>query len=99
MANYRPIATLNCLHKIYAAIIQKRIVKAIDVHIQKTQYGFRCSRSTSQAIYLARRIQYIAEAPGDNIILVFLDWEKPFDKVDQNKLIEALQRMEFLEKW
>ena len=30
---------------------------------------------------------------GQNLTLVLLDWEKAFDKVDQEKLHEALERM------
>ena len=80
LANYRPIALLNTVYKIYVAIIHKRISETIDAHITKTQYGFRKSRSTSHALYLARRIQDLAEQSGENIVLVLLDWEKAFDK-------------------
>ena len=58
------------------------------------EYGFRANRSTAQALFIARRIQDLAEEAGhDNTILVFLDWEKAFDKVDQDRMIEALKRI------
>ena len=34
-----------------------------------------------------------AEASVNQILLVFLDWEKAFDRVRQDKLVEALTRM------
>ncbi len=79
-------------------MIQKRIAKVTDKHIQKTQFGSRANKSTSQALFIARRIQDLAEESGQNIILTFLDWEKAFDKVDQKRLIEALSRLNFPEK-
>ena len=93
IANYRPISLLNGTYKIYASIIQKRIANKIDQHLHQTQFGFRSKKSTSQALYLARRIQDIAEQSGESIVLVMLDWEKAFDKIDQTKLIEALDRL------
>ena len=58
-----------------------------------TQYGFRPSRSTSQAIYLTRRVQDISEQKGANMIITFLDWEKAFDKVQHCRLLIALRRL------
>ena len=67
---------MNTIYNIYAATIQARLAGKIDQYTNKTQYGFRKSRSTSHALYLARRIQDIAEESGGNIIMVLLDWEK-----------------------
>ena len=88
-ASYRPISLLNTIYKFYAAIIQRRLASRIDKHINKTQYGFRKKRSTSHALFVARRIQDIFEESGDNVGLVLLDREKAFDKIDQKRLIEA----------
>ena len=93
MANYRPISWLNGAYKILAAIIQKIISSKIDQVIQNTQYGFRANRSTSQAFYIARRLQDLAEQSGQGMIMCFLNWEKAFDKVDQTRMMEALERL------
>lgn len=45
------------------------------------QFGFRRHRSTTHALFVARRIQDIGEQTGDNLIITLLDWEKAFDKV------------------
>ena len=42
---------------------------------------YRESRSTSQAIFIARRMQDISEKSGNNLAMVLLDWEKAFDKI------------------
>ena len=98
LANYRPIALLNCMYKIYAGIIQKRISEKIDPYIQSTQFGFRQKRSTAQALYIARRVQDIAEQSGDQVVLTMLDWEKAFDKINQERLLEALTRLNIPDK-
>ena len=92
-ANYRPIALLNTLYKMYASIIQKRLSDGIEDRIWETQFGFRKKKSTSQPLFITRRLQDQAESTGDKLFLIFLDWEKAFDKVDQEKLIEAMTRL------
>ena len=65
--------------------------ESVSHRLQETQYGFRANRSTAQALYIARRIQDLAEAAHDNTILFFLDGGGAFDKVDQDRMIEALK--------
>jgi len=42
---------------------------------------------------LARRLLDLAEQTDQNLAMILLDWEKAFDKINQNKLIEALERL------
>ena len=79
-------------------MIQKRLANGIDKHIHKMQYGFRKGRSTSQPLFLCRRIQDLSEAFKKKLTLVFLDWEKAFDNIYQDELINALRRMSIPEE-
>ena len=76
-------------------MIRSRMQKAVEDELTKTQYGFRPGKSTSHAIYVARRIQDYAESKGTRLSLALLDWEKAFDKIQHDKSILALQRMGF----
>ena len=71
---------------------------ALEEKIWKTQYGFRRKHSTNQALYLVRRLQDISEAAGDKMMMLFLDWEKAFDKVDQQQLLKAIKRLNVPDK-
>ena len=93
LANYRPISLLNCIYKIYAAMIQKRLADGLEVHMQATQYGFRTKRGTADAIKYVRRLMDKGEMTNTRTLLVLLDWEKAFDKVHHVRLFEALARM------
>lgn len=95
LENYRPISLLQTNFKLIAAIIRDRATAAIDQKLMPTQYGFRAAKSTSHAIFLARRIMERCEAAGTRATLVLLDWEKAFDKVSHGKLQEALTRLDF----
>ena len=92
-SNYRPIALLQSLYKIHAALLRNRLIKGLDDRIYRSQHGFRSKRSTAQPLFIARRLIDIAEAAGEDLFLVFLDWEKAFDTIDQEELINAVWRM------
>ena len=91
--NYRPISLLNSMYKIFAAIVQKRLAKTLDKHLQKTQFGFRKDKSTADAIHLIRRMTEQGQQTRNKIHMVLLDWEKAFDKVDRGGMFKALERM------
>ena len=96
--NYRPISLLNAIYKLYAKIVKNIISKVIDDYIASTQYGFRKARSTAQAIHVVRRIAVFAEIGGSEMNMFLLDWEKAFDRVFHQKLLESLRRLRILEK-
>ena len=89
---------LSSCYKIMAALVKERLDAGLDEWICSTQYGFRKVRSTAQAIFLARCLQDIAEKSNAKCILVLLDWEKAFNRVSQDKLMEILFRLKVPQK-
>ena len=62
------------------------------------QFGFRRKRSTADAIAIIRRIAQIAESHTEKFErnktqMVFLDWEKAFDKVTHQALEKTLVKL------
>ena len=92
-ASHRPIALLNTMYKIYAALIQKRLAAEHDHHIRDTQFGFRANRSTKEPIFILRRYQDYSAKTGHPAHILFLDWKQAFDKIDHRSLLVALKRM------
>ena len=66
----------------------KGTTKVIAAVLQQT-YS-KTSKKTSQPLF--------SEAAGEKMILLFLDWEKAFDKVDQHELLNAISRLNIPEK-
>ena len=89
----RPIALLDLVYKIIAGILKTRIEAQMAHALQKTQYGFRANRSTGDAIQLIRRVLEMGARTHNKVIMILLDWEKAFDKVDREGLMEAIRRM------
>ena len=63
------------------------------------QYAFRRGRSTAEPLAAIRRIADLAESTKQPVCMCFLDWSKAFDRIKQEKLIEARQRMSLPEKF
>ena len=93
-ANYRPISLLQSIYKIYAGLIKNKLSDTIDERSWDLQYGFRGKKSTAQAMVVFRRLQDINQrSDGEALTLIFLDWEKAFDKVDQEELLNTIKRL------
>ena len=74
-------------------MVQHRLAKALDNKIMETQYGFRRKKSTIDALFIARRLQDYAERRGDKGLMLLLDWEKAFDRIDHDMMFKALETM------
>eukprot|EP00973_Karenia_brevis_P030637 4224555-Karenia_brevis.AAC.1 len=81
------------MYKVFVKIVHRRLSGVIDPYLDNTQYGFRPKRSTSQAIHVIRRVADYAEMEGSEMHLLLLNWEKAFDRIKHEKLIESLKRM------
>ena len=91
--NYRPISLLNTSCKIFAYILKVRIAVALDNKIGETQSGFRKGRSTIDPLFCVRRLVDVVEQGYEPLVMIFLDWEKAFDKIDHQKMFASLERL------
>ena len=79
----------NCMQPCF----KKRLEHGLEPHLHATQYGFRANKSTSHAIYLTRRLLEYGEATHNPLLVVLLDWEKAFDKLNPEGIVHALHRL------
>ena len=91
-SSYRPIALLNITYKILAKLIQERLRTSLDERIVEFQFGYRRGKSTAEPIFIARRVQELAEKYGCPLYMLALDYSKAFDSIPHEKLTESLQR-------
>ena len=95
-ANYRPISLLNFLGKVFAKILNNKLITHLDNHgiIKESQHGFRKRRSSVTLI--ANLYERIAREKAGNrktlVTLVLRDVKKAFDKVWHNGLIYKLMQ-------
>ena len=80
LRNYRPICLLSQMYKLFTRIILNRISSTLEEQQPKEQAGFRKGYS------IERCHEY--KIP---ICLAFIDYEKAFDNVEVNAVLQALK--------
>jgi hypothetical protein len=88
--DYRPITLMNCILKIFEALIYRRLYPILDPFLPVQQYGFRKLRSSSDQA--ANLIMHIQGARSQNLFcgVIFIDIKKAFDRIDRTILISDL---------
>lgn len=93
--NYRPISLLNVDYKICAKVLANRIKLVLDHVIHTDQSGFITHGDIGENVLLSQAIIDFCEEQQKDGYLVFLDWEKAFDRVDHDFMLRVLERMGF----
>ena len=91
-SNYRPIALISCLSKVFETILNKKILKHLSSNnlLSDRQYGFRKGRSTGDLLaYLSESWASSFRDFGESFA-VALDIAKAFDRVWHKALISKL---------
>ena len=74
-------------------MLAARLHVGLEGSLRSTQYGFRKGRSTAEPMFIVRRVQELVLEKRDQALhLVFLDWQKAFDRVDTRCLPRVLGR-------
>ena len=93
--NYRGIALIDILSKVYINIITRRLTFYTQAYncICENQCGFREGYSTiDNAFVLYSIINKYLSMKGKSIYVAFIDFQKAFDSVDRCILYEVLHK-------
>ena len=94
VGNYRPVSTLPIFGKIFEKVIYSRIYNfalAQDI-LDKNQFGFRKSHSTSHAVNYSVKIIEDRVRKQNHVLGIFIDLSKAFDTIDHPTLLTKLDR-------
>ena len=92
VSNYRPIAILSPLSKVFEKILKERISSYLDKinFFTKYQFGFRANRSTEHAVAaLSLEINYCLD-DDFHVATVFYDIKKAFDTLNHEILLNKM---------
>ena len=83
---------LSCLGKLFTKILNERLLKySIQKNIfAKEQIGFLRGNRTSDNLIILHSLVQEKLKSGKKLFACFVDFEKAFDKIPRNKLIEKL---------
>jgi hypothetical protein len=94
-ASYRPLTMLCCDYKILARAMVQRIVRPLDTVVDLTQTGFLPGRWIGDnTMFHIEEVDYLhrVQSPG---CIVFLDFEKAYDRVDRGWLYKCMTAFGF----
>ena len=95
LKNWRPISLLNVDYKICSKALSLRLSKVLDSIVSPDQTCSVPGRSIASNLILLRDTLDYIERTNETGILVSLDQEKAFDRVDRSFLISLLKHFGF----
>ena len=95
--NYRGISILNTCYKIYASILKTRFNVIMENIILEAQNGFRKGRSCSDCIFTVNQILEKHREYNIPTFILFVDFEKAFDKINRNELWNIMKKKDVLQ--
>jgi len=96
--NYRPITLLNTAHKIFAILLNKRLIENIENKLEDNQMGFHSNRSTIDNIFIIRQIFQKSHEYNIDLYNIFVDYTHAFDSVYRKKIIQCLKKFNVADK-
>jgi hypothetical protein len=88
--NYRPIAVLPVMAKLFSTVLYNRIAVDIDANLSPEQFGFRPNRGCADAVHVVRMVGEKSLEWGEDLWVATLDVEKAFDTVHHSSVFEGL---------
>lgn len=98
-SSYRPLSLINTDLKIITKTLATRIETVMPTIIHPDQTGFIKNRHASDNIRRLFNLIDISQQQQNNVIIVSLDAEKAFDKVNWTFLLTTLHRFGFEESF
>lgn len=95
ISNYRPITLLNCDCKILAKTLARRFAAPLSTVIDDTQTAFLPDRWIGDnVLFHLEEIDYLenTRTPG---VIVFMDFEKAYDRVSRPFVLECMRALGF----
>jgi hypothetical protein len=99
VSDYRPISLLNSSIKVLTKLLANRLQKVILRLIHQNQYGFIRSRSIQDCLAWSFEYLHLCHKSKRELIILKLDFEKAFDKVEHEVIIQVMKHMGFPIRW
>jgi hypothetical protein len=93
--NYRPVILSNISYKMFAILLNNRLVVAIESKLDNCQMRFRSNRSTIDNIFLVKQIYEKCCEFHIDIYNIFVDYTQEFDSVKRCQIIYCAKTIIF----
>jgi hypothetical protein len=99
MKIFRPISFLNCSIKIFGRLLTTRLEKICERIVAQEQSAFIRGRYILESIVIAHEVVHSLHRAKEPRIIIKLDYEKAYDRVNLDFLFETLRTRGFGETW
>jgi retron-type reverse transcriptase len=97
--DYRPISLLNSSIKLLTKILANRLQTVILKLVHENQYGFIKNRSIHDYLSWFFEFLHLCHKSKKEMIVLKLDFEKTFDKIEHEVILQVMRHKGFSQKW
>jgi hypothetical protein len=97
--DYMSISLLNSSVKLLTKILANRLQKVITKLIHVNQYGFIKDRSIQDCLAWSFEYLHLCKSSKKEMVILKMDFEKTFDKIEHDVIYKILQHKSFGPKW
>jgi hypothetical protein len=99
VSDIRPISLLNSSIKLIRKILANRFWSVILKIIYQNQYGFIKNRSIQDCLEWSFEYLHLCHNSKTKLVLLKLDFEKAFDKIEHQVIIDVMKFRGFSDRW
>ena len=92
-SKHRTISIMSQLAKILLKVLDERLKRKVEEGVDKAQFGFRKGCGTRNATFMLRTVIERAVEKQKDLYMCFIDFEKAFDTVRHEMLMERLRQI------
>ena len=99
MKKFKPISLLNCSFKIFTKVLTNRLGKMVNRLILNCQSVFIRGRFILESVVTAHEVIHDVHVRKERGLVLKIDYEKAYDKVNLDFLYEILELRGFSPFW
>jgi hypothetical protein len=99
VSDFKPISLLNSSIKLITKILANMLQTIITKLIHQNQYGFLRSRNVQDGLAWSFEYLHLCHKSKREMVIVKLDFEKTFDKVEHEVILRILRHKSFPNRW
>jgi hypothetical protein len=99
VGNFMPLSLLNSSIKLITKAMANRLQVVILKLIHQNQYGFIKSRSIEDCRAWSFEYMHICHKSKKEVVILKLNFEKTFDKIEHEVLLQVMEHKGFPSKW
>lgn len=97
--DFRPISLLNYTLKCITKLLSTRLQSVILQLVHENQYGFIKGRTIQDCLACAFQFLHLCHKSNKKVVILKLDFEKAFDKLEHQVILQVLKSKGFLDRW